>query len=55
MIVFSLLDSAYSFNFLIGAVNEMTLSGSGLNINVNTTISGAVNCGSSNATGTVPC
>jgi hypothetical protein len=54
-IVFSLLDSAYSFNFLIGAVNETTLSGSGLNINIKTTISGAVNCGSSNATETVPC
>ena len=34
-IVFSLLDSAYGFNFLIVAVNTMTLSGSLLNINVN--------------------
>ena len=45
-IVFSVLDSAYSFNFLIGAVHKMTLSGSGLNVNGYTTISGVINCGS---------
>jgi hypothetical protein len=54
-IVFSLLDSANSFIFLIGAVNKMTLSGSGLSVNGNTTISGAVNCGSLTTTGAINC
>jgi hypothetical protein len=53
--VFSLLESVYNFNFLIGAVNKMTLSGSGLSINVNTTISGTVNCGSLITTGAINC
>jgi hypothetical protein len=50
-IVFSLLDSAYSFDYLIGAVNKMTLSGSGFNVNGSLPTTGAISSESLTTTG----
>ena len=50
-IVFSLLDSAYSFDYLIGAVNKMTLSVSGFNVNGSLPTTGAISSESLTTTG----